>query len=446
MLTETAADPVPSSMGFVTPDCAVDVHDADGRRRRRRGRRDRRRRRAGASRSSPAISTTRRRPRPASTDGLVPHRRPGPPRRDGRFYFDGRRADVLKVAGENVSTVEVEQVLAAHPAVLEAAVVGQPDPVRDEVPVAFVVAADPGRPPTIDELHAVVRGAADQVEAARARSPSSTSCRAPAWARSASSCCAKRTRQVPARCHDAERVTDLTDRPAGSFDDRASSTSPRPRTHAAGDLHRRRVPRRSNGERCSITSGCASVVSAASPTSATTSPRTVNGEPIIVARGQGRGDPRLLGDLPAPRDAGRRRRRQLQQVHLPVPPCGSTASPAACSAPRRWNARPASTRRTFRCRRSRSSCGRASCSSTSTPMPRRWPDARPLRAVRRALRPRQRRVPRHVHAHRSAVELEGDVRELQRRLPRQQAAPHDPGLLPERAGGVPRAVGRRART
>ena len=42
----------------------------------------------------------------------------------GRFFFDGRRSDVLKVAGENVSTVEVEAVLTAHPAVLEASVVG----------------------------------------------------------------------------------------------------------------------------------------------------------------------------------------------------------------------------------------------------------------------------------------------------------------------------------
>ena len=61
---------------------------------------------------------------------------------------------MLKVAGENVSTVEVEQVLSAHPAVLEAAVVGRPDPVRDEVVVAFVVATDTANPPTIADLHA----------------------------------------------------------------------------------------------------------------------------------------------------------------------------------------------------------------------------------------------------------------------------------------------------
>jgi crotonobetaine/carnitine-CoA ligase len=71
---------------------------------------------------------------------------------EGFFYFVGRRSDVLKVAGENVSTVEVESVLAAHPSVLEAAVVGEPDPVRDEVPVGFVVPA-PGKPPIdLDEL------------------------------------------------------------------------------------------------------------------------------------------------------------------------------------------------------------------------------------------------------------------------------------------------------
>jgi crotonobetaine/carnitine-CoA ligase len=75
-------------------------------------------------------------------------------RRDstGRHYFDGRRSDVLKVAGENVSIVEVEAVLADHKKVLEAAVVGRTDPMRDEVPVAFVVAADAFDPPSIEEL------------------------------------------------------------------------------------------------------------------------------------------------------------------------------------------------------------------------------------------------------------------------------------------------------
>ena len=59
----------------------------------------------------------------------------------GAWHFAGRDADVLKVAGENVSCVEIESVLSAHPDLLEAAVIGEPDPMRDEVPVAFVVAA-----------------------------------------------------------------------------------------------------------------------------------------------------------------------------------------------------------------------------------------------------------------------------------------------------------------
>ncbi len=73
---------------------------------------------------------------------------------DGRFFFSGRGSDVLKVAGENVSVVEIEAVLSEHASVLEAAVVGEADPIRDEVPVAFVV-QQPGRPALdVDELTA----------------------------------------------------------------------------------------------------------------------------------------------------------------------------------------------------------------------------------------------------------------------------------------------------
>jgi len=70
----------------------------------------------------------------------------------GSFFFDGRRQDVLKVAGENVSTVEVEMMISSHPQILEAVVVGAPDPIRDEVPIAFAVASDLFNPPSIEEL------------------------------------------------------------------------------------------------------------------------------------------------------------------------------------------------------------------------------------------------------------------------------------------------------
>ena len=71
----------------------------------------------------------------------------------GEWRFAGRNADVLKVAGENVSTVEIEAVLSAHIDVLEAAVIGEADPMRDEVPIAFVVAAPHVDHLDIDALH-----------------------------------------------------------------------------------------------------------------------------------------------------------------------------------------------------------------------------------------------------------------------------------------------------
>lgn len=76
----------------------------------------------------------------------------------GNVYFAGRRSDILKIAGENVSVVEIEAVVAEHPAVLEVAVVGKPDPVLDEVPVAFVVAYPGLAPDALDGLPAWCAG------------------------------------------------------------------------------------------------------------------------------------------------------------------------------------------------------------------------------------------------------------------------------------------------
>ncbi len=71
---------------------------------------------------------------------------------DGALRFVGRRDDVIKVSGENVSLTEVEAILAQAPGVLECAVLGRPDPVRDMVPVAYVVPRDREHPPVIDDL------------------------------------------------------------------------------------------------------------------------------------------------------------------------------------------------------------------------------------------------------------------------------------------------------
>lgn len=71
---------------------------------------------------------------------------------DGEVTFVGRGADILKVAGENVSVVEVESAIVEHPDVLDAAVVGMPDPLRDEVPIAFVVPVEGVASTFADEL------------------------------------------------------------------------------------------------------------------------------------------------------------------------------------------------------------------------------------------------------------------------------------------------------
>ena len=152
VLTDEPTNPRPDSMGFVTRGCEVEIHDSNG---------------ARCANDELGEVVVRGTPGitifegyfedPATTaanyrgewfrTGDRAWRGGG-----GRFFFDGRRSDVLKVAGENVSTVEIESVLCAHPLVLEASVVGAPDPIRDEVPMAFVVPADATNPPETEDL------------------------------------------------------------------------------------------------------------------------------------------------------------------------------------------------------------------------------------------------------------------------------------------------------
>jgi acetyl-CoA synthetase len=58
---------------------------------------------------------------------------------DGYLWFVGRADDVIKTAGHLVGPFEVERVLCEHPAVVEAAAVGLPDPVAGQFIKAFVV-------------------------------------------------------------------------------------------------------------------------------------------------------------------------------------------------------------------------------------------------------------------------------------------------------------------
>jgi len=57
----------------------------------------------------------------------------------GYFWFLGRKDDVIKSSGYRIGPFEVESALLEHPAVLEAAVVGQPDPLRGQIVKACVV-------------------------------------------------------------------------------------------------------------------------------------------------------------------------------------------------------------------------------------------------------------------------------------------------------------------
>ena len=72
---------------------------------------------------------------------------------DDRYYqLQDRAKDVIISGGENISSIEVERVLAEHPAVSESAVVARPDETWGEVPVAFVTLADDAEQVSEDEL------------------------------------------------------------------------------------------------------------------------------------------------------------------------------------------------------------------------------------------------------------------------------------------------------
>jgi crotonobetaine/carnitine-CoA ligase len=60
----------------------------------------------------------------------------------GLYYFVGRKKDIIRRSGENLSAAEVEEVLRSHPKVLETAVIGVPDDLRGEEVKAFILPAD----------------------------------------------------------------------------------------------------------------------------------------------------------------------------------------------------------------------------------------------------------------------------------------------------------------
>jgi len=76
---------------------------------------------------------------------------------EGYFLIVDRKKDIIISGGENISSIEIENVLVSHPAVYEAAVVGVPDEKWGEAPKAFV-SLKPGAQATETEMKEYVRG------------------------------------------------------------------------------------------------------------------------------------------------------------------------------------------------------------------------------------------------------------------------------------------------
>ena len=72
---------------------------------------------------------------------------------DGYLYIVDRIKELIKYKGYQVAPAELEALLAAHPAIVDAAVIGRPDEEAGEVPKAFVVLRDAV---TADEIMAYV--------------------------------------------------------------------------------------------------------------------------------------------------------------------------------------------------------------------------------------------------------------------------------------------------
>ena len=93
---------------------------------------------------------------------------------DGYVKIKDRSKDIIISGGENISSLEVEDTLYRHPAVLAAAVVAQPDPKWGETPCAFVE-LKPGATTTEAELIAHC-----QQHLARFKAPKKIAVRRPA--------------------------------------------------------------------------------------------------------------------------------------------------------------------------------------------------------------------------------------------------------------------------
>ena len=76
---------------------------------------------------------------------------------DGYIEVKDRSKDIIISGGENISSLEVEEVLYRHPQVMEAAVVARPDPKWGESPCAFITLKPGAAPTSADDIIAFCR-------------------------------------------------------------------------------------------------------------------------------------------------------------------------------------------------------------------------------------------------------------------------------------------------
>ena len=155
---------------------------------------------------------------------------------DGYVELRDRAKDIVISGGENISTVEIEQALLTHAAVLEAAVIGVPDEKWGERPKAFVV-LKPGKEASRRSSSTT---SSPTLPATRRRklSPSSTSCQRPrrARSRSSSSGSASGPGKTPESRGEGHRRVDPAAVRRRQLDwERAESP---PRRHGDGELRR----------------------------------------------------------------------------------------------------------------------------------------------------------------------------------------------------------------
>ena len=84
---------------------------------------------------------------------------------DGYFWFVGRADDVIKSSGYRIGPFEVESAVMTHPAVVECAITGVPDPIRGQVVKATIVLAKEYKDKAGDELAKEIQNYVKQVTA-----------------------------------------------------------------------------------------------------------------------------------------------------------------------------------------------------------------------------------------------------------------------------------------